>query len=131
MKRFFVFAFMALVAIGCSSEGEKLSVEEQAEKYITQMKELINDTIDQKAIMMSGGGVEKWYASLDDAQQQEVAQKCQKFTELEKEYTTWRTTLDAEGKKEFEEYAKSGTMRNDMRNVTLMQRLKLLTAPRR
>lgn len=128
MKRFFVFAFMALVAIGCSSESQKISVAEQADKYTAQMIELMNEIVDQDAIVAAKGSVEDWYQSLDAAKQQEIAQKCQKFTELEKEFATWRTNLDEESKKEFQEYAKSSAKRNDMRNVRVIQRLKMITA---
>lgn len=122
MKRFFVIAFMALVAIACSEEPKQPTIAEQAEGFTTRVVELLNNTIDHKAIA-AAGGVDKWYNSLDDAKKQEVVENCKQFTVVEREFAEWRQTLDEQGKKEYDEYLRSGVLRNDMRTVTVMHRL--------
>ncbi len=130
MKRFFVIAFMALVAIACSEEPKQPTIAEQAESYTARVIDLLDNTIDHQSIA-AAGGVDKWFNSLDDAKKQEVADNCKQFLDVEKEFAAWREALDEQGKKEYEEYLRSGALRSDMRKVTVMHRLMHVAMPRK
>jgi hypothetical protein len=125
MKKLFVMAMAALLAVACAQEQKQASAIERAnefnERVITTLAIIDIEEIGK------AGGPDQWYASLDQEQQMKVVEACKEFTAIQAERAQWLRELNPEDQAIVREEIKKMGMDNEMRKINIMQRLMMLS----